>query len=61
MESAKKIIVENNGKIIKILNWPTKNVIIASLPDKNSEQGILKRIHFGEKLVGGIGFASFWK
>ena len=57
MESAKKI-VENNGKIIKILNWPTKNVIIASLPDKNSEQGILKNSFWG-KLVGGIGFASF--
>ncbi|GEM_PF-4496493 len=57
IESAKAIIIKNNGKIIRVLNWPTKNVIIASLPDKNAEDGILKN-SFWAKLVGGIGFSS---
>lgn len=56
-ESAKGIIIENGGQIIKVLNWPTKNVIVASLPDKNAEEGILKN-SFWAKLVGGIGFSS---
>src|SRR3989344_2017386 len=58
LESAKQIIIDNGGKIIKTLKWPTKNVIIAVLPDRNSEQGILKNSFWG-KLVGGVGFSDF--
>ena len=58
VESAKKIITDSGGEIVKTLKWPTKNVIIAVLPDKNSEQKILKNSFWG-KLVGGIGFSDF--
>ncbi len=58
VESAKKIITDNGGQITKTLKWPTKNVLIAVLPDKNTEVGILKNSFWG-KLIGGIGFASF--
>ena len=58
IESAKKIITDNRGEVLKTLNWPTGNVLIAVLPDKNAEEGILKNSFWG-KLVGGIGFSSF--
>ena len=58
VESAKKIITDSGGQIIKALKWPTKNVIIAVLPDKNAEQKILKNSFWG-KLVGGAGFSDF--
>ncbi|MBI3046381.1 MAG: S8 family serine peptidase [Candidatus Harrisonbacteria bacterium] len=57
VESAKKIITDNGGQIIKTLKWPAKNVIIAVLPDKNVEQKILKNSFWG-KLIGGIGLTS---
>lgn len=57
-ESAKKIIIDSGGQIIKTLKWPTKNIIIAILPDKNVEQAILKNTFWG-KLAGGIGFSDF--
>ncbi len=57
-ESAKKIITDNGGKILRILKWPMKNVIIAILPDRNAELGILKNTFWG-KLVGVVGLSSF--
>ena len=58
VESAKQIIIDSGGQIIKVLKWPTKNVIIAVLPDKNTEQRIWKNTFWG-KLAGGFGFTSF--
>src|SRR3989338_3892205 len=58
VESAKQTIIDSGGQIIKVLKWPTKNVIIAVLPDKNTEQRIWKNTFWG-KLAGGFGFTSF--
>lgn len=58
VESAKKIITDNGGKIISVLDWPTEKVITASIPNKETEQKILNNSFLG-KIIGGIGLSSF--